>query len=153
MPLYRLSADMASTQVWPILWENWNLEIICNLCITRLRYQVSDHNTFYIICSAISHRSSKCFSIHNKGQSWHFMNNSSCMIDKHSHSMNQYLAINWMFCDKMQFQTCTYLTINEFIFPWAQCWSVSHDVQIWITLGCEALLNAGFCHLVVCHTL
>ena len=34
-----------------------------------------------------------------------------------THSMKQYLAINYIFCDKMRFQTCTYLTINELILP------------------------------------
>ena len=45
----------------------------------------------------------------------------------------------------MQFQTCTYSTINELIFPWDRCWNVSHDDQRWITLRSEAFSNAGSC--------
>ena len=67
-----------------------------------------------------------------------------------THSMNQYLAINKIFCDKMWFQNCTYLTINESIFP---CWTIPQDDQRWITLRAEALSNADSCHQALFHHL
>ena len=39
------------------------------------------HNTLCIIWRAILHRLSKCYSIHNKGQSWHLMHDPSCMSE------------------------------------------------------------------------
>ena len=38
-------------------------------------------NTFYIIRSVILLRLSECCSMHNKGQSIHFTNNPSCMVE------------------------------------------------------------------------
>ena len=58
--------------------QKFDREIIWNFCITRLLlYQAFAHNTIYIIWRAILHRLSKCYSIHNKGQSWHLTNDPS----------------------------------------------------------------------------
>ena len=67
-------------------------EIMWKFCIMRLLYQVSAHDTCYIIWSGILRRLSKCYSIHNNDQSWYLTNYPSCMIEiigiKMTHSGN-----------------------------------------------------------------
>ena len=57
-------------------------EITWNVCFLRLRllYQASAHNAFYIIWWADLRRMSKCYSVHNKGQSWHLTDDHPCMV-------------------------------------------------------------------------
>ena len=73
-------------------------EIMWKLCTMRLLYQVSDHYTCYIIWSGILCRLSKCYSIHNKDQSWYLTNDPSCMVEiigiQNDAFGKQYLAIN-----------------------------------------------------------
>ena len=136
-------------------------EIIWNFCVLRLLYYTRSLLIIHFTSFDVQRRLPKFYSIHNKGQSWHFMNGHSRMVEiigirnyalHQRHSMNQYQAINWIFCDKMRFQTCTYLTINELIFPWARCWSVSHDDQRWITLRSEAEMRvlAIYLYFTIC---
>ena len=69
MPFYKSSADTASTLVWPILSKIFTVK---SYSILHYRAAISGLYSQYVSYhfSAISRRLSKCYSIHNKGQSW-----------------------------------------------------------------------------------
>ena len=81
---------MTSTQVWPILSDK----------LTGKSHGMFALKGFYARSLLIMHFVlSEYYSIHNKGQSWHFMNDSSPLawlklsVLGMTHSMNQYLAL------------------------------------------------------------
>ena len=155
MPLYRSSAVITSTQVWLNSVPKFD---IWNLCVIRLLYYTSAHNTFHIILKCNVECQNFIQYTIKAGHDWHLKNDHHSrmieIIGICNHAFNEPIAGHQLnICEKMRFQTCTYLTIKELIFPWARCWSVSHDDQKWITLRSEALSNVGSCHLPVFHTL
>ena len=78
-------------------------------------------------------------------------------------STNQYPAINYFVCvcvfvcvcDKMLFQICTYLTINELIFHWSQScsistrWSKVDHCEIWSFVKCGFLPSSCISQFVI----
>ena len=144
--------------------KNWP-EIIWNFCVIRLLYQVSAHNLIthlisfeelsYVDCQNVAQ-------IFNKDQSIHFTNKPFRVVEIigirkdaiHEPRPDHQLGFFFV-CDKMLFQICTHLTINELIFHWAQCWSVStrwskvDHCEIWSFVKCGFLPSSCISQFVI----
>ena len=116
-------------------------------------------NTFYIIWRVILRKLSECCSIYNKDQSIHFKNKPSCVVEiigiRNDAIHEPIPGHQLFFCDKMLFHICTYLTINELIFHWAQYLSVSTPATIngeslWDLKLCEMRVLAILLYFTVC---
>ena len=107
-------------------------EIIWDFCVIRLLYPVSAHN---LIIYFISFEELSCIDYQNVGQytlktsQYFFTNKPSRMVEivgiRNDAIHERIPGHQLFFCDKKLFHICTYLTINELIFHWAQCLSVS----------------------------
>ena len=136
-----------------------------NFCVIRLLYQVSAHNLIthlisfeelsYVDCQNVAQ-------IFNKDQSIHFTNKPFRVVEIigirkdaiHEPRPDHQLGF-FCVCDKMLFQICTHLTINELIFHWAQCWSVStrwskvDHCEIWSFVKCGFLPSSCISQFVI----
>ena len=163
MSFYRLSWHQPKFhQFCP---KNWP-EIIWNFCVIRLLYQVSAHNPIihfisfeelsYVDCQNVAQYKIKI------SQFWiHFTNKPSRVVEiigirkDAIHEPIPGHQLSFFVCDKMLFQICTYLTINELIFHWAQCWSVPtrwskvDHCEIWSFVKCGFLPSSCISQFVI----
>ena len=135
-------------------------DIIWNFCVIRLLYSVSAHNLkiHFIWLKELSYVDCQNGDQYTIKASQYILRINPLgvveIIGFRNDAIHEPLPGHQLifFYDKMWFQICAYLTINELI-HWAQCWSVStrrskvDHCDIWSFVNC----GSQSCHLALFH--